>query len=75
MENEEFFASEPALDAQLQARNIRRTADGPKQTPLEVHAEPLLAGDDFDDEPPHYEEDPRDIDTRPRWRRPSVRDL
>ncbi|KAJ5664976.1 uncharacterized protein N7477_007424 [Penicillium maclennaniae] len=72
MENEELFAGEPALDAQQQARNIRRTVNKPKQTPLQVHAEPLLAGDDFDDEPPHYEEGPRDIDTRPRWRRPSI---
>lgn len=73
MENEEFFAGEPSLDAQ-QARNSRRTAEGPKQTPLQVHAEPLLAGDDFDDEPPHYVDDLRDNETRPRWRRPNVRD-
>jgi hypothetical protein len=73
MENEEFFAGEPSLDAQ-QARNTRRTAGGAKQTPLQIHAEPLLAGDDFDDEPPHYVDDLRDIDTRPRWRRPNVRD-
>ncbi|KAJ5134753.1 uncharacterized protein N7443_003626 [Penicillium atrosanguineum] len=72
MENEELFVGESALDAQQQARNIRRTADGSKQTPLQVHAEPLLAGDDFDDGPPHYEEDPRDIEARPRWRRPSI---
>jgi hypothetical protein len=40
---------------------------------LQVHTEPLLA-DEFDDEPPHYEEDSRDIDTGPRWRRPHVSD-
>ncbi|KAJ5191821.1 uncharacterized protein N7498_010806 [Penicillium cinerascens] len=72
MENEELFAGESALDAQQQARNIRLTADAPKQPTLQVHSEPLLAGDDVDDETPPYEEDERDIDTRPRWRRPSI---
>lgn len=74
MENEELFAGESALDAQQQARNTRLTADAPKQPTLQVHSEPLLAGDDFDDETPHYEEDERDIETRPRWRRPAVSD-
>jgi hypothetical protein len=73
MENEELFAGESALDAQQHAKNTRRTADALKHAPLQVHTEPLLA-DEFDDEPPHYEEDSRDIDTGPRWRRPHVSD-
>lgn len=74
MENEELFVGEPALDVQQQnARDARRIAAGPKDAPLQVHTEPLLAGDDFDDEPPHYEH-PHVIDTRPRWRRPHVSD-
>lgn len=75
MENEELFAGEPGLDAQQQnTRDIRRTAAALKDTPLRVHTEPLLAVDDFDDEAPHYQEQPHDIDTRPRWRRPHVSD-
>lgn len=76
MENEELFAGEPALDAQQHARDDSRTAAASKNTttPLHVHTEPLLAGDDLDEEPPRYAELPRDTDIRPRWRRPHVSD-
>lgn len=75
MENEELFAGEPALDTQQQSTGAaRRTAAVLKDTPLRIHSEPLLAGDDFNDEPPDYEGHPHDIDTRPHWRRPHVSD-
>lgn len=78
MENEALFVGEPALDAQQHnTRDARRAAAAPKTTPLQIHTEPLLAGDDFDEEPPGYEdheENASDIDTRPRWRRPHVSD-
>lgn len=73
MENEELFAGEPARDVQQHARDSRRMAAAPKDAPLQVHTEPLLAGGDFDEGPPYYEHSDV-IDTRPRWRRPNVSD-
>lgn len=73
MENEELFAGDPALDVQQHARDSRRAPAAPKDAPLQVHTEPLLADDGVDDEPPYYEH-PHVIDTRPRWRRPHVSD-
>lgn len=74
MENEELFAGEPAVDIQQQnAADSRRAAAALKDAPLQIHTEPLLAGDDSDNESPQYEHPPV-IDTRPRWRRPHVSD-
>lgn len=80
MENEALFAGEPALDAQqLNTRDARRAAAAgaaaaPKDAPLQIHTEPLLAGEDSADEWPHYQDRFGDTDTRPRWRRPHVSD-
>lgn len=71
MENEELFAGEPALDVQQQNTDSRRAAAALKDAPLQIHTEPLLAGDDSDNEAPQYEL-PHVIDARPRWRRPNV---
>lgn len=70
MENEELFAGEPALDAQQQATDAQRSAAASKQTPFQIHTEPLLADDD--DWQQQYEERIYIIDERPRWRRPHV---
>ncbi|KAJ5177125.1 uncharacterized protein N7482_003002 [Penicillium canariense] len=71
MENEELFAGESALDAQQQGG---RTATASKHTPLLVLTEPLLAGDDIDDDewPRRHEVRIHDIDDRPQWRRPHI---
>ncbi|KAJ5947869.1 hypothetical protein N7466_000884 [Penicillium verhagenii] len=73
MENEELFAGESARDVQQATENLvqesRRTAEG---TILHVHNEPLLVNNDSDDEWPEEVQQLRDIDTRPRWRRPSI---
>lgn len=72
MENEELFAGEPALDAQL--ADAQRPAAASKQAPLQIHTEPLLADDD--DWQQHrqqqHEERVRTIHGRPRWRQPHV---
>lgn len=74
MENEELFAGEPALDAQQEATDAHGSAAASpsKQTPLQIHAEPLLADDDDWQRPQQYEERVRSIDGRPRWRQPHV---
>lgn len=74
MENEELFAGEPAIDAQQLARGEQRTVGVTKNTPLQVHTEPLLADDDLDEERPLHDEQPNEVDSRPRWRRPHVSD-
>ncbi|OOQ89111.1 putative MFS transporter [Penicillium brasilianum] len=71
MENEELFAGEPALDAQQQAADNYRPAGASRQDPLQIHTEPLLAGDDEWQQQQH-EERVSSIDERPRWRRPHI---
>ena len=74
MENEELFAGEPALDAQQQVLDGRHTAVVTKNTPLRVHDEPLLDSEDSEDDWLQRTQLPRDLDNRPRWRRPHVSD-
>lgn len=76
MENEELFAGEPALDAQQRAQDMATSA-ATKNAPLHVHTEPLLAGDDENEEEyafPRDDESSDEVDNRPRWRRPHVSD-
>ncbi|KAJ5596966.1 hypothetical protein N7450_003424 [Penicillium hetheringtonii] len=74
MENEELFAGEPALDAQQRAQGTTSSAVT-KNTPLHVHTEPLLAGDDeyyADNAFPRDDEHSDEVEIRPRWRRPHI---
>jgi hypothetical protein len=71
MENEELFAGEPALDARQEATTAQRSVAASKQTPLQIHTEPLLADDD-DWQEQQPEERVLRIDERPRWRQPHV---
>jgi hypothetical protein len=64
MENEELLANE-ATSVQQNSRRM-----GYRST-LQVHNEPLLANDDRDNEWPE-DEQVKETDNQPRWRRPTV---
>jgi hypothetical protein len=60
MENEEFFAAEPEVDALVRARERSEVTETSRLLP---------ASDEASHEQPYYL-----TDTRPQWRRPSVSD-